>query len=106
MQTESEPIALATSIQDFNMQRKMNPGLGQAVGHIVLSWIASDKEKLSPEAMARHAKEYLQKMKIADTQFLVVQDKSKGFIIGAVVLLLMSALSVGIATGCGRRMGG
>ncbi|MEJ6981728.1 relaxase/mobilization nuclease domain-containing protein [Pedobacter sp. P351] len=64
-------------IRDFNMQRKMNPELGQAVGHIVLSWSVQDKEKLSPEAMADHAKEYLQKMKIADTQLLVVQHHDR-----------------------------
>ncbi len=64
-------------INDFNMQRKMNPELGQAVGHIVLSWSVQDKEKLSPEALALHAKEYLQKMKIADTQFLIVQHHDR-----------------------------
>jgi hypothetical protein len=64
-------------INDFNMQRKMNPDLGQAVGHIVLSWSVQDKEKLSPDAMTLHAKEYLQKMKIADTQFLVVQHHDR-----------------------------
>ena len=64
-------------INDFNMQRKMNPELGQAVGHIVLSWSAQDKEKLSPEGMTQHAKEYLQKMKIADTQLLVVQHHDR-----------------------------
>jgi hypothetical protein len=55
----------------------MNPELGQAVGHIVLSWSAQDKEKLSPEGMTQHAKEYLQKMKIADTQLLVVQHHDR-----------------------------
>lgn len=39
-------------IDDFNMQRKMNPELGQAVGHIVLSWSANDKDKLTPAIMA------------------------------------------------------
>lgn len=64
-------------INDFNMQRKMNPELGQAVGHIVLSWSVHDKGKLSPDAMAQHAKVYLQKMKISDTQFLVVQHHDR-----------------------------
>ncbi|MBC8033803.1 MAG: relaxase/mobilization nuclease domain-containing protein [Chitinophagaceae bacterium] len=64
-------------INDFNMQRKMNPELGQAVGHIVLSWSVHDKDKLSPDAMSANAKEYLQKMKIADTQFLVVQHHDR-----------------------------
>lgn len=64
-------------IQDFNMQRKMNPELGQAVGHIVLSWSAQDKDKLNPAVMTGLAKEYLQKMKIADTQCLVIQHTDR-----------------------------
>ena len=60
-------------IQDFNMQRKMNPGLGQAVGHVVLSWSPNDTDKLTPDTMSDRAKEYMQKMKITDTQCLIVQ---------------------------------
>ncbi|WP_276348841.1 relaxase/mobilization nuclease domain-containing protein [Daejeonella sp. JGW-45] len=64
-------------IQDFNMQRKINLELGQAVGHIVLSWSAEDKGKLNPGLMADRAKEYLEKMKIANTQCLVVQHTDR-----------------------------
>lgn len=64
-------------IQDFNLQRKMNPGLGQAVGHIVLSWSKYDQDKLSPETMAERAKEYLQKMKITGTQYLVIRHTDR-----------------------------
>lgn len=70
-----------TSIQsaadDFNMQRKINPELGKPVGHIVLSWSANDKAKLSPEKMVACAKEYLHKMKIDDTQYLIAEHKDK-----------------------------
>jgi len=65
------------TIADFNMQRKMNPGLGQAVGHISLSWSPEDKDKLNDEKMVSIAKEYLQKMKIQDTQVLMVRHKDK-----------------------------
>jgi hypothetical protein len=68
---------IAHTIADFNMQRKMNPGLGQAVGHIALSWSPNDKDKLSDEKMVSIAKEYLQKMKIQDTQVLMVRHKDK-----------------------------
>jgi hypothetical protein len=68
---------IAHTIDDFNMQRKMNPGLGQAVGHIALSWSPEDKEKLNDEKMVSIAKEYLQKMKIQDTQVLIVKHKDK-----------------------------
>jgi len=68
---------IAHTIDDFNMQRKMNPGLGQAVGHIALSWSPSDSDKLNDEKMVSIAKEYLQKMKIQDTQVLMVRHKDK-----------------------------
>ena len=68
---------IAHTIDDFNMQRKMNTGLGQAVGHIALSWSPEDKEKLNDEKMVSIAKEYLQKMKIQDTQVLIVKHKDR-----------------------------
>ncbi|RKR82810.1 relaxase/mobilization nuclease-like protein [Mucilaginibacter gracilis] len=68
---------VAHTIDDFNMQRKMNPSLGQAVGHIALSWSPNDKGKLDDEKMVEIAKEYLQKMKIQDTQVLMVRHKDK-----------------------------
>jgi hypothetical protein len=68
---------IAHTIDDFNMQRKMNPGLGQAVGHISLSWSPDDKDKLNDEKMVSIAQEYLQKMKIQDTQVLIVKHKDR-----------------------------
>jgi len=68
---------IAHTIDDFNMQRKMNPGLGQAVGHIALSWSPEDKERLNDEKMVSIAKEYLQKMKIQNTQILIVKHKDR-----------------------------
>jgi len=68
---------IAHTIADFDMQRKMNPALGQAVGHIALSWSPNDREKLTDEKMVNIAKEYLQKMKIEDTQVLIVSHKDK-----------------------------
>ena len=68
---------IAHTIDDFNAQRKMNPGLGQAVGHIALSWSPEDKERLNDEKMVSIAKEYLQKMKIQDTQVLIVKHKDR-----------------------------
>ncbi len=61
------------TIADFNMQRKMCPGLGQAVGHIALNWSPEDSAKLTDELMVNIAKEYLKKMKISDTQVLMVR---------------------------------
>jgi len=64
-------------INDFNLQRKYNPNLGKAVGHIVLSWSANDTAKLDDQVMVDLAKEYLQRMKIKDTQYLVVKHNDR-----------------------------
>jgi hypothetical protein len=66
-----------TAIEDFNTQRKMNPELNRAVGHIALSWSEKDSDKLSAEIMTERAKEYMQKMKITETQYLIVLHKDK-----------------------------
>jgi hypothetical protein len=66
-----------TAIDDFNMQRKLNPDLRRAVGHVSLSWSKNDAEKLTSEIMMQRAKEYMQKMKIDDTQFLLVEHRDK-----------------------------
>lgn len=59
-------------ISDLDAQRKLRPSLGNAVGHTVLSWSKEDGSKLTIEKMAAHAREYLQKMDIRDTQYLTV----------------------------------
>jgi hypothetical protein len=64
-------------INDFNLQRKYNPNLGKAVGHIALNWSVNDAAKLNDELMVMLAKEYLQKMKIQDTQYLIVKHRDK-----------------------------
>jgi len=64
-------------INDFNLQRKYNPNLGKAVGHIALSWSVNDLSKLNDEVMVSMAKEYLQKMNIQDTQYLIVKHRDK-----------------------------
>jgi hypothetical protein len=65
------------TINDFNLQRKYNPNLGKAVGHIALNWSVNDLDKLSDEVMVNMAKEYLQRMKIQDTQYLIVKHRDK-----------------------------
>jgi hypothetical protein len=60
-------------IQDFNMQRKMNPALGKAVGHTINSWSAEDHPKLTEETMLDTAREYMQAMDIRNTQYMIVK---------------------------------
>jgi len=64
-------------INDFNLQRQYNPNLGKAVGHIALSWSENDADKLNDEVMVNMAKEYLERMKILDTQYLIVKHQDK-----------------------------
>ena len=64
-------------IADLNAQRKLRPTLGNAVGHTVLSWSNEDSGKLTVEKMAEHAREYMAKMGIKDTQYLTVLHTDK-----------------------------
>jgi len=64
-------------IADLNAQRKMRPQLGNAVGHTVLSWSNEDRDKLTEQKMAEHAREYMKKMGIKNTQYVTVLHKDK-----------------------------
>ncbi|WP_295716748.1 relaxase/mobilization nuclease domain-containing protein [Mucilaginibacter sp.] len=64
-------------IQDFNLGRKMRPELGKAVGHLVLSWSKEDLLKLSDEIMVERAKEYMEKVGIRDTQYVIVRHSDR-----------------------------
>ena len=66
-----------TLTNDFNLQRKMRPELGKAVGHLVLSWSKEDLSKLTDSVMLEHAKEYMHKMGIRDTQYVVVRHHDR-----------------------------
>lgn len=46
---------VASMAADFNLQRKLNPWLEKAVGHIALNWSARDKAKLSDRVMVERA---------------------------------------------------
>ena len=64
-------------IQDFNLQRRMRPELGKAVGHLVLSWSKEDRLKLTDTIMAERAQEYLDKVGIKDTQYVIVRHSDR-----------------------------
>ena len=57
--------------QSFIDQTKLNPRVGKVVGHISLSFSAQDSPKLSNEWMAKVAREYMEKMGIKDTQYII-----------------------------------
>ena len=73
---------LLTSTQDiidsFEFQQQMNPRISKPVGHIALSFLPEDKDKLTDEMMTRIAMEYMDMMGIKDTQFLLVRHFDNG----------------------------
>ncbi|WP_439697972.1 relaxase/mobilization nuclease domain-containing protein [Mucilaginibacter sp. AW1-7] len=67
----------STLAHDFNLQRKLRPELGKAVGHLVLSWSKEDLAKLNDDIMVERAKEYMEKVGIRDTQFVIVRHSDR-----------------------------
>ena len=57
--------------QSFIDQTELNPRVGKVVGHISLSFSVQDSPKLSNEWMAKVAHEYMEKMGIKDTQYII-----------------------------------
>lgn len=64
-------------IDDFNLQRKMRPEPSKAVGHLVLSWSREDLSKLDDKIMVERAKEYMEKVGIGNTQYVVVRHSDR-----------------------------
>ena len=60
-------------IGSFNFQRKARPEKVEVVGHISLSFHKDDTPRLTDGFMAGLAREYMQRMGITDTQYIVVR---------------------------------
>lgn len=60
-------------IGSFNFQRKARPEKAEVVGHISLSFHKADAPKLTDEFMTELAREYMQRMGITDTQYMIVR---------------------------------
>ena len=58
-------------VQSFIDQTELNPRAGKVVGHISLSFSAQDSPRLSNEWMVKVAREYMEKMGIKDTQYII-----------------------------------
>lgn len=58
-------------VQSFIDQTELNPRVSKVVGHISLSFSAQDSSKLSNEWMAQIAREYMEKMGIKETQYII-----------------------------------
>lgn len=60
-----------TIAQGFIGQAQMNPRVTKAVGHIALSFSKEDSPRLNNAVMAQIAREYMEKMDIRDTQYII-----------------------------------
>lgn len=59
--------------EDFRDQTMLNPRLKNTVGHISLSFSPKDAPYMTDALMTKIAKEYMQRMGITDTQYLLVR---------------------------------
>ncbi|KGE13793.1 relaxase/mobilization nuclease domain-containing protein [Sphingobacterium deserti] len=75
--TEVRDYDIKAIIADLNAQRKMRPQLGNAVGHTVISWSNEDRNRLSVQKMTAHAREYMEKMGLKNTQYITVLHTDK-----------------------------
>ena len=57
----------------FDVQAQLNPKVSKPVGHIAISFKPEDKPRLTNEFMSQVAKEYMEKMGIKETQYVIVR---------------------------------
>lgn len=67
------PPDVRDMVQDFKDQTLLNPRIKNAVGHISLSFSPKDGVRMTDALMLDIAKEYMQRMGITDTQYLLVR---------------------------------
>lgn len=66
-----------TIAMSFNIQSQMNGKVAKPVGHIALSFSKEDEPRLANHVMAGIALEYMERMGIRDTQFLIARHFDK-----------------------------
>jgi hypothetical protein len=64
-------------IRSFIAQTELNPKVSKTVGHISLNFSAQDTDKLTNAKMIQIAKEYMAKMGITDTQYIIGRHHDK-----------------------------
>lgn len=76
----SEGVSLtsnATITASFKAQAKSRPNVKNFVGHISISFSPQDADKLSYKMMGEIAREYMRRMGIVNTQFVVFRHKDQ-----------------------------
>ncbi len=66
-----------TIAMSFNAQSRMNGKMSKPVGHIALSFSKKDEPRLTDRAMASIALEYMERMGIRNTQFIITRHFDK-----------------------------
>ncbi len=64
-------------IRSFVAQTGLNPKVSKTVGHISLDFSAQDRDKLTNAKMVQIAKEYMAKMGIVNTQYIIGRHYDK-----------------------------
>lgn len=64
-------------IQSMSTQAMLNSSVSKPVGHIALSFSKQDANRLTNELMVKIAKEYMQKMGIVNTNYLIARHFDK-----------------------------
>ena len=60
-------------ITSFELQRSVRSEIKSPVGHIPISYAPEDKERMTNQFMIQLAEEYMEKMGIKDTQYIIVR---------------------------------
>ena len=68
-----------TIAMSFNAQSQMNNKVTKPVGHIALSFSKEDEPRLTNRIMAGIALEYMERMGIVDTPFIIVRHLDKDY---------------------------
>ena len=64
-------------VDEFTLQASMRPNVQKPVCHTILSFSASDAERLTDDVMVKIANEYLEKMGYGNTQSLIVRHSDR-----------------------------
>lgn len=69
--------SIESVIQSMSIQAMLNSSISKPVGHIALSFSKQDANRLTNELMVKIAKEYMQKMGIVNTNYLIARHFDK-----------------------------
>lgn len=66
-----------TIVESFNIQSELNPHLSKPVGHISLNFSVQDMDRLTNRLIVQIAADYMNRMGIINTQYLVARHYDK-----------------------------